>query len=75
MDIHNVYLHGDFKEEVYIKLPLDFHHPDFTKFCCLHKYLCNARVPEKRELEFYLGIERGVSIISVWFDDLGDLIN
>ena len=37
MDAHNVFLHGDLKEEVYMKMPPGFQDPDPTKVCRLRK--------------------------------------
>ena len=39
MDVHNALLHGDPAEEVYMKLPPDFHSSDPTKVCRLRKSL------------------------------------
>lgn len=39
MDVHNVFLHSDLEEEVYMKLPQGFRHSDPTKVCRLHKSL------------------------------------
>lgn len=37
MDVHNVFLHGDLEEEVYINIPLGFRHSDPNKVCRLHR--------------------------------------
>ena len=39
MDVHNVFLHGDLQEEVYIKVPLGFSNPNDTRVCRLRKSL------------------------------------
>nr|KYP49843.1 Copia protein [Cajanus cajan] len=39
MDIHNVFLHGDLDEEVYMKLPPSFKSHDLTKVCKLRNSL------------------------------------
>lgn len=37
MDVQNAFLHGDLKEEVYMKLQQGFSHSDPNKVCRLHK--------------------------------------
>lgn len=37
MDVHNVFLHGDLEEEVYMRLPPRFSHIDPRKICRLRK--------------------------------------
>lgn len=37
MDAHNPLLHGDLKEEVYMKFHYGFEHPNPTKVFCLRK--------------------------------------
>lgn len=39
IDVHNAFLHGDLREEVYIKLPQGIENPDPRKVCRLHKSL------------------------------------
>lgn len=39
MDVHNAFLHGDFKEEVYMKMPPGFSASDPNKVCRLKKSL------------------------------------
>ena len=39
MDVHNAFLHGDLKEEVYMKLPQGFQTDDPSKVCRLKKSL------------------------------------
>lgn len=43
MDVHNAFLHGDLKEEVYMKLPQGFQHSDPNKVCLLHKAVYGLR--------------------------------
>lgn len=37
MDVHNVFLHGDLEEEVYMRLSPGFTHEDPRKVCRLRK--------------------------------------
>ena len=39
MDVHNAFLHGDFSEEVYMRMPLGFHGAQPSKVCRLQKSL------------------------------------
>ena len=43
MDVHNVFLHGDLEEEIYMKLPQGFTCSDPTKVCRLKKSLYGLR--------------------------------
>ena len=43
MDVHNTFLHGDCKEEVYMKLPLGFDTLDPTLICRLCKSLYGVK--------------------------------
>lgn len=43
MDVHNAFLHGDLKEEVYMKLLQGFQHSDPNKVCLLHKAVYRLR--------------------------------
>ncbi|XP_019091158.1 PREDICTED: uncharacterized protein LOC109128742 [Camelina sativa] len=43
MDVHNAFLHGDLREEVYIKLPQGFTHSAPNKVIRLHKFLYGLR--------------------------------
>ena len=43
MDVHNAFLHGDLKEEVYMKLPQGFQASDPNKVCRLHKAVYGLR--------------------------------
>lgn len=43
MDVHNAFLHGDLKEEVYMKLLLGFRASDPNKVCRLHKAIYGLR--------------------------------
>ena len=39
MDVHNVFLHGDLEEEVYMKVPLGLYPTASNQVCCLQKSL------------------------------------
>lgn len=43
MDVHNAFLHGDLKEEVYMKLPQGFKCSDPSKVLRLHKAVYGLR--------------------------------
>lgn len=43
IDVYNVFLHGDLKEEVYMKLSQGVQHKDSTKVCRLYKSLYGLR--------------------------------
>lgn len=43
MDVHNIFLHGDLDEEVYMQLSSGFRTEEKTQVCRLHKYIYGLR--------------------------------